>query len=417
MGPGQPTHPLRDAWLGCLADPYRDDMLRAGRPDLDALSALLPRAQGEPAFDPERVQSNIERLEARVKVDAGHPLLDRSVKTGLALIDATFQASHPKYGVKNYAQTRHDGFPPTIIAAADALSAWGLCDRAEQLLTYWLDTFVCPDGDIRYYGTSLSEYGQLLHTGVRLAERAGYDRWPTSIDRGLTRLASWAMRAVGQAGDDLVSGSPEADERRNPARYFHNNAWLATGLARYAKGCRRFGAQTRWPLDPIDAAAAGLRTRTLDAIADTWPTDANDRWLAPQVEPSDRPDKLTGTRLASYTNYRYWPELLSSGVLPRELAERVVDARLHFGGQFMGMTRFMDHLDDWPLFDHMTGLWHLGRTDDFLLCLYGHVAYHQAEGHLTAYEQITLPPGRETAPYCLPCQLVPARAVALMQGR
>ena len=41
----------------------------------------------------------------------------------------------------------------------------------------------------------------------------------------------------------------------------------------------------------------------------------------------------------------------------------------------------------------------------------------EAEGHLTAYEQVTLPPGGERAPYCLPCQLVAARAVAILQGK
>ncbi len=52
----------------------------------------------------------------------------------------------------------------------------------------------------------------------------------------------------------------------------------------------------------------------------------------------------------------------------------------------------------------------LGRTNDFLLSLYGHVAYHQAQDHLTAYEQVSFPPGTRKADYCLPCQLVAARA-------
>jgi hypothetical protein len=96
----------------------------------------------------------------------------------------------------------------------------------------------------------------------------------------------------------------------------------------------------------------------------------------------------------------------------------VVDARLSGGGQFCGMTRFQDHLDDWPLADYLCGVWRLGRKDEFLLSLYGHVAYHQAEGHLTAYEQVFFPSGprgqEEHAPYCLPCQLVAARAARLL---
>ena len=121
---------------------------------------------------------------------------------------------------------------------------------------------------------------------------------------------------------------------------------------------------------------------------------------------------------ASYTNYRYWPELLSSDILPADLANRLVDARLNGGGQFCGITRFMDWLDDWPLADYLYGLWNLGRRKDFLLSLYGHISYHQCEGHLTAYEQFNFPgdpKGGKKADYCLPSQLVAARAGRLLQ--
>ena len=164
----------------------------------------------------------------------------------------------------------------------------------------------------------------------------------------------------------------------------------------------------------VRQAATGLAAETLAALRDTWPEDPEDWWLSPQVEPAPRPQSLTDGDLASYTNYRYWPELLASGLLPTGLANRVVEARLTAGGQFCGMTRLYDHLDDWPLADYLSGLWALGRKDDFLLSLYGHVAYHQAEEHLTAYEQVSFPPGREVAAYCLPCQLVAARAARLL---
>ena len=156
---------------------------------------------------------------------------------------------------------------------------------------------------------------------------------------------------------------------------------------------------------------------TLRAIQNTWPADPADWWLSPQVEPLPRPTGLIGqSHIASYTNYRYWPELLSSGLLPDQLANRVVKSRLSAGGQFCGMTRFSHHLDDWPLADYLYGLWRLGRKNDFLLSLYGHVAYHQAEGHLTAYESVTFPPGKKASDYCLPSQLVAARAARLLQA-
>jgi hypothetical protein len=61
--------------------------------------------------------------------------------------------------------------------------------------------------------------------------------------------------------------------------------------------------------------------------------------------------------------------------------------------------------------DYLDGLWLLERQAEYRLALYAHIAVYQAREHLTAYEQISLPPGRKVAPYCLPCQLVAPRAI------
>jgi hypothetical protein len=416
-------------WRAGLTDPVRDDLLRRGdAPDLDRIRQLFPPTTGDVAFDPAVIRHNTERLVTTPEVNTGHPFLDLSVRTGLAFVDATFQGDHPKYGVKYYGDDRHDGFPPTIIAAVDALTAWGLHRRAAQLFQYWLINFVNQDGTIRYYGPSLSEYGQVLHTAVLLYERAGPAGW---WDEGQTPLSRMADHILGlcanaEATADLVPGIPEADIAKafpnnvsdsahsEANRYFHNNAWIVCGLSRWSGLLESSGTSSKHPPSRLHRLAHGLAKRTLAAIEHTWPADSKDWWLSPQVEPGPRPDTLTATTFASYTNYRYWPELLSSGLLPPQLANRLVEARLSAGGQFCGMTRFLDHLDDWTLADYLQGLWQLGRKTDFLLSLYGHVAFHQAGGHLTAYEQVTLPPMKEREPYCLPCQLVAARTARFL---
>jgi len=275
---------------------------------------------------------------------------------------------------------------------------------------------VRDNGTINYYGPSISEYGQLLHTAALLAERAGREGWWSDCFEKLDRMADFVLRlrADAERDDGLIIGSPEADERKKVAKYFHNNLWAAKGLFRWAEVCEREAALPSTSVGTIRRTAQALVEDVLGAIQCTWPEDPSDWWLPPQVEPMERPRHLTATRDASYTNYRYWPELLSSGLLPRDMANRIVHARLRAGGQFCGMTRFSDHLDDWPLADYLYGVWSLGRRDDFLLSLYGHVACHQAEGHLTAYEQVTFPPGKERAAYCLPCQLVVARAARVL---
>lgn len=390
--------------------------MTSGQPDLDSILSLFPRTTGEPAFNPEAIAENIKKLQTQPAINTGHPFLDLSVKTGLAHIDATFRGDHPKYGVGRYAEDRHNGFPPTIIAAVDALSSWGLNSRATQLFRYWLSHFVRDDGTFKYYGPSITEYGQILHTAALLEERAGPASWRHEGFRALDRICEYLLqlRASAVKDDGLISGVPEADTRKDTGKYFHNNAWAVKGLRRWADLCERRQAAPTTTISTIRKVYAALAHDTIRAIRNTWPDDSSDWWLPPQVEPLTRPTCLSGTREASYTNYRYWPELLSSGLLPSNMANRIVNARLSAGGQFCGMTRFSGHLDDWPLADYLYGLWSLGRKNDFLLSLYGHVAYHQAEGHLTAYEQVTFPPGRKMADYCLPCQLVASRAARLL---
>ncbi len=119
------------AWLDSLEDPVRKRF--PGKPDLDTILGLFPRTTGEPAFDPDEIASKAKALHTTPEINTGHPFLDRSVRTGLAHIDATFDGDRPKYGVGVYERPEHDGFPPTIIATIDALSAWGLDERAATL--------------------------------------------------------------------------------------------------------------------------------------------------------------------------------------------------------------------------------------------------------------------------------------------
>jgi hypothetical protein len=246
--------------------------------------------------------------------------------------------------------------------------------------------------------------------------RGGTESWLREAGAVLGRLARHLQDRMRPSGPiSLLRGVPEADEREQAATYFHNTAWVIRGLEDWA-------AVLMDRLGQEEAAArvredtAGLRELLLEAIRQVWSQNPQEWWLPPMLEGGRdgywaRPEgRVTANRLGSYTNYRYWPELLSSGVLPRDLMERVVEARLTGGGQFCGMTRFLDHLDDWPLMEYLEGLWRLGRQEEYRRVLWGHLCYHQAEGHLTAYEQVTFPPGEAVADYCLPCQLVAVRA-------
>jgi len=404
-------------WHAMMTDPVYG--MISGKPDLNQILGLFPRQTGKPAIDPKLVKEKMNEIKTSPKINTGYDFLDLSVKTGLAHIDLTFQGNHPKYGVNEYGKVEHDGFPPIIIAVVDALSAWGLNKRAAELFNYWLSRFVKNDGTIDYYGPSLSEYGQLLHIATILYKRAGGDGW---WDVGFSKLNQMVesllqMHTEALKTDGLLSGVPEADTRNEKGKYFHNNAWIVNGFIQWGKLCKITNKKPTTTIQSIFSSAARLKSDTLRAIGQTWSSDTNDWWLPVRLGNIPRPKNMTDGNEASYTNYRYWLELLSSGILPEDIANRVVNARLNGGGQFCGMTRFMDWLDDWPLTDYLYALWNLNRKNDFLLSLFGHISYHQCEGHLTAYEQFHFPGdpnGSKQADYCLPSQLVAARAGRLI---
>lgn len=404
------------SWLNSMEDPAREEILGHGTPNLDKILQMYQRPVVESPFDPRVIRANIERLETTPEIDTGHPYLDESIQTGLAFIDATFQGDRPKYGTDSYGQSAIDPFPPIIISTIDALTQWGINQRASQLFRYWLLNMVHPDGRLIYRAVCLSEYGQILHTAALLLERAGAAGW---LDEGfvvLDRMAEYILRerrAVESSGK-LIAGPADEDVYGQIGRYFHSNGWLAKGLERFADLCERYGATPTTKPITLRATAKVLRADTLAALQNTWSSDPDDWWLSPRLEPTEKPTSLTSTLFASYANYRYFPEIVSCDLLPDDLANRVVEMRLHKGGQFCGVTRIWDHLDDWPLADYLHGLWKLGRKDDFLICLYGHLAYSQAEETFTACEQVTFPQGRSVAPYCLPCQLTAARVARLL---
>ncbi len=410
-------------WLNSMEDPVYG--MIEGEPDLDTILGLFSRPKGVPAYDPMEIRENIDKLRTFPMVNTGHPFLDLSIKTGLAHVDATFEGDHPKYGTGVYGELEHDGFPPTIIAAVDALSSWGLNVRAKELFRYWVTNFIHiknhadPDmekGRIYYYGPSIVEYGKILHTATILYERAGKDNWWQDCFKQLDLLTEYVLQLHAEAlknSNGLIIGAPEADTRKDSDIYFHNNSWIVKGLNQWMKLCKMSKATPTTSLQMVQKVSDQVKVATLKAIDQSWPSNKNDWWLPVLYGSKIKPKSLTDGREASYTNYRYMIELLSSDILSDEMANRLVDARLKGGGQFCGMTRFMGSLDDWTLYDYLYGLWKLGRKKDFLISLYGHISYHQCEGHLTAYEQFNFPGypyGSKKADYCLPSQLVAARA-------
>ena len=112
-------------------------------------------------------------------------------------------------------------------------------------------------------------------------------------------------------------------------------------------------------------------------------------------------ESMTQDVVASYSNFRYYSEMLSSGFLSDELAVALMSFRETHGGCLSGMTRYADHLDDMPAIGYAISSLEKDRTGQFLLQLYGHAANYHGRGSFFSTEQASLY-AEQTEPGSLP---------------
>ncbi|HQK93648.1 MAG TPA: hypothetical protein PLD23_09095 [Armatimonadota bacterium] len=336
-----------------------------------------------------------------------------------ALLQAvsTYEGAHPRYGLGVYAEAAHDGFPPTTIWMVWCCAEWGWWDAAREYLGYYLDRFVNDDGTFAYYGPAVSEYGQMLDVAVRLARCSGDHGWLRTylgkldaMAGHLLRLRDRALADPGRSGatHGLLYGDPEADVLDAPNLYFSNNAWAWRGLVSYGHWLAEQpdGAMQRRGAEMVEQARGmGGDTRAAVRAATVPSTPA---FVPPYPGIAEPFGSMTEGRLESYTNYRYWPEMLDAGLLDADTVDAILDFRRAHGGELLGTTRFERQMDDWPFARVAYALLERGRVDQYLLGLYGHLAHHQMRGTFTAYEQVDIgwqDERRYRADYCVPAQL------------
>ncbi len=335
----------------------------------------------------------------------------------------TFRGLSPRYGVGCYGEERHNSFPPTLIFLLQALLAWGHVGRAGEVLSHYVSRYVKPDGTFDYYGPALAEYGQVLALAVEYVRLSGDCDWFT---RRLTLLRPiWqrllALRAESKQHfppDDphhgLIPGLPEADYHGQADQwqtfYYSGDVWTCRGLREIG---RLLAQQDSEPLrgegalllGEADAYEEDLRRslrQTVQVEVGYVPPGPD------QLEPI--PD-LTANRHASYCNYRYFPEMISAGVLPPEMVQMLLQWRRTHGGELLGMTRFEGHLDDWPALHVARALLEQDEPDRYLMLLYAHWAHHSSTGTLASYEQASIRPGGDGREHMIAGQVMPCQAM------
>ncbi|MGI5816820.1 MAG: hypothetical protein ACOX9R_01850 [Armatimonadota bacterium] len=430
----RPGEPIREQIAVADIDPAGEPRLLVRRRVGDAVEYLAPAgeadAPAEAFADAIIARGRLVRdfHERGMTLEGGDELLGDLAADSLWLADLTMRGCHPRYGIGTYDRFKDHGFPPTVIHLGRCLLDWGHFARAAEVIGCYLDAYVSDEGTFVYYGPAVAEYGQLLSLCAHYVDLTGDARWWLRREPALRRI--WgrllALRREAVADEDappnargLIAGLPEADYQGDAAQwreyYYSGDAWTVRGLSDAARTIRRLGAEEE--AARIEAEVEAYRRDLLASIeassVETSPVDADPEVYVPpgptQTEPIAR---LTQDRHASYCNYRYFPEMISAGVLPARVVRRVLDWRLAHGGEMLAMTRFIDHLDDWPVLNVARALLETGEIERFELLLYAHLAHHHAAGWLDGPEQVKIFPDESGARRYHAGQVVPSQVVA-----
>ncbi len=357
-------------------------------------------------------------LEDAMSLDSPEAKVTTASLAALVRALATHEGAKPHYGVGVYRHRKHNHFPPATLSTVNACLEWNLPARARAHLDYYLDHAVGPDGTFDYYGPAVSEYGQMLDAVARYARRTRDAAWLRERAGVAERIVRYllALRRAGKERprDDprhgLLFGAAEADTCNVLDCYYSGSVWAWRGLLELARAYAELGGdELRGRAAELVAECDALHADIEASIEKSVVRSAEPPFVPPTAGSLAPFASMTADRLASYTNYRYWPEMLSAGCLRPEWHDAIIAYRASHGGELLGTTRFMDCLDDWPYAHYAAGLLLRDRVEHFLLGFYGDLAVHRTRGASMAYEQAAVrgsPTRTCVADYCVPADLV-----------
>ena len=336
--------------------------------------------------------------------------------------------SYPKYGAvdRDYYGNEYDGFQDTFTSSLYANLEWGRFTQAAVVLDEYFTDFVQPDGVINMRGPETGQFGLTLSLLARYLHYTG-DAALLAKHRGKIEATAQLLLELHDAslqlpashpGYGLIHGWNESDACLFPdptlwwKPYYANSALAARGLQDIAQA---------WP-----AIAQNSSSRAMQ-----WQQRANQ--LTQQVERTLRANvrhdltppyigPLPGVTLTfreslarEKPSEQQWPhrayaELLQADVLPKDLANLVIDCMRGHGATSIGVVANVapvtpDGRDilGFISYGYAQQLLRLGRIDEFLLFLYAHRYHAHTPGSWTAGEVSDITGGMPL--FCMPAQL------------
>lgn len=387
-----------------------------GRPDVlvrrdGAGAARIESARGLVAPQPESFDQALlthrrmaeDFYAGGVEIAGGDPLFTDLAHSSLWLANLTMRGCHPRYGIGTYDRFKDHGFPPTVIHLGFCLLDWGQTDRARDVIDCYLNCYVADDGTFHYYGPAVAEYGQLLSLCARFVDLTGDLRWWLQRESALRpvwnrlldlRRDSLSDCAAPPHARGLIAGLPEADyqdeEEQWREYYYSGDAWTIRGLGEVARVLRRSGNDAE--AEQIEAEGQAYRADLLASVQAVSVSADGATYVPPGPTQTEPIERMTQDRHTSYCNYRYFAEMISAGVLPQRTVRQVLSWRHEHGGELLAMTRFIDHLDNWPVLNYARAMLETGEIARYQLLMHAHLAHHHAAGWLASPEQAKIVP-------------------------
>ena len=444
----EPTEPDHDPICWIRIKRYRNDSPSATTVEY-RVAAIGREANEKELFDHppaeelfldalfETVSHWVEFSEEGASLSLPEAELERIARGSVSFAALTFTCGHAHYGHRFYGKELHDNFPPNYIFTLEALICLGRQAEAREIFSHFIKYVLRLDGRINYrqgtalnFGASAAEYGMLLNLFGRYGNALGVGTLNAKEIRKLRGMGDEILDHLRECpelgGFKLIKMCAEADTNERVHVYVGNNLWAVRGLEALASILGENGEEYRLAAEALrkEIAAATERfeaknTRfgdlppfrlgytatptTLSLCEDTFHPMSREEKARYFDSKWNRGDLSCEEDLIenTYANYRYYPEMLSSMLLPRRYTDAIVRMRENVGGEILAMTRFLGTVDDWPVLNYARFLIETGRIEKYLLLLYSHAAHHGVPSLMTYHEQVSVD-GSAVANDCVP---------------
>lgn len=372
-------------------------------------------------------------------------LIERVVGGAMMSAATTFSGDHAHYGHFVYGEEVHDNFPPNYFWALEACCLLGQTVWAKGIFSHLIrfvlnrqGKFFYRQGEEELSGASAAEYGCILFIANRYQKLLGAEAWDSECWEKLIGMGNVILENFVPCqefdGRRLILMCAEADTNTRIHVYLNNNLWALRGLENLVALLSSYGRSAQ--ADEFQNAVCELSNNvqdllqthtvkgtrfgdlppfrlgytatphTLSSCKDTFSRMTDEEFRRYSTASYSRSEGNEGQDLLenSYANYRYYPEMLSSMLLPAEQADAIIKMRENIGGEYLAMNRFLERLDEWTALHNARYLLETERIDKYLLLLYSHTCHHGHPDLMCYYEQVE--PGKKWRAHdCVPSLL------------